>query len=118
MPKRFVQFSPVKIVLGVTAIIVVYFLATFATNFVRDRQLNSQEARLQADIDSMQERYERLQALEDYLKSDEYVEDVAREQLGLVKEGETAFVAIPTQPTPTPVPGESDLDLWWDVLIR
>ena len=103
---------------AVTALIVVYFLVTFAANAIRSNQLGEQEARLQAEIDDLQERYQRLQSLEEYLRSDEYVESVAREQLGLVHKGETAIVVLPAQPTPTPAPGEAPTDLWWDILVR
>jgi cell division protein FtsB len=112
------QFSAAKVVIGVTALIVVYFLFTFAGNAIKGHQLNEQEAQLNADIASMQDRYQRLQALEQYLKSDEYVEQVAREQLGLVKPGEIGIVAIPTQPSPTPAPDASNPDLWWEALVR
>lgn len=115
---RLPQLSAVQIVAGVTALIVVYFLVTFAGNFVRGEQLDREEQRVQAEIDSLREHYERLQALEQYLQSDEYIEAIAREQLGLVREGEVAIVAIPTQPSPTPAPGEPRPDLWWEVLIR
>jgi cell division protein DivIC len=114
--KRLPGFSPARLIFFATAIIVVYFLSTFAVNLVRDRQLGEQEARVEAEIEELQERSERLTALEEYLNSDEYIETIAREELGLVKEGEIGFVAISTQPSPTPLPGEPRL--WWEVLIR
>jgi hypothetical protein len=46
---------------------------------------------------------------------------VAREQLGLVREGETGIVVISTVPSPTPTPGagpDAGRQLWWDVLTR
>jgi cell division protein FtsL len=104
-------------VLTAAAVMVVYFLASGAFNLVRSQQLNSQESRLQTEIDDLQSRYERLQALEQYLNSDEYIEEVAREQLGLVKPGETAFIVVPTQPSPAPEAGAVS-DLWWETLIR
>jgi cell division protein FtsL len=100
-----------------TALIVVYFLATFAMNVIQSRQLDAEEARLMAEIDELSARYERLQKLEEYLNSDAYIESVAREQLGLVKEGEVSFVAISTVPTPTPAPGEEP-PVWWQALAR
>jgi cell division protein DivIC len=114
--RRFSHFSVGQVIFAVTAVIVVYFLATFTVNFIRNQQLNEQESRLHDQVAEYQERYDRLKALEEYLGSDEYIETVAREELGLVKEGEIGFVAISTQPEPTPVPGEPRL--WWEVLIR
>jgi hypothetical protein len=69
-------------------------------------------------MEDLERRYDRLTALKEYLNSDEYIEAIAREQLGLVRKGETGFVAISTVPSPTPAPGEEPPSLWWDVLIR
>lgn len=91
---------------------------TGAVNAIRAHQLRQQEDRLREDIQDLQSRYNRLQALEDYLNSDEYVESVAREELGLVKRGEEGIVAISSVPAPTPAPDEGEPSLWWDVLIR
>jgi cell division protein DivIC len=101
----------------VAALIAVYFVVGGALNAVRSHQLSEEETRLQADIDDLNARYARLQALKQYLNSDEYIESVARRELGLVRKGETGFVAISTVPSPTPAPGEEP-ELWWDVLIR
>jgi cell division protein DivIC len=108
----------VKVVFGITALIVVYFLFIFAGSRFRAEQVNSQRTQLQDEISSMQSRYDRLQTLEQYLRSDEYVEQVAREQLGLVKPGETGIVILPTQPSPTPAPGSEPADNWWDTITQ
>lgn len=117
MLKRLRGLSSSQVVLIAATLMVGYFLASGGFNLVRSHQLNQQESGARAEIDRLQERYERLNALEQYLNSDEYIEIVAREQLGLVRPGETAFVVIPTQPLPTPQVG-ADSDLWWEALIR
>ena len=105
--------------LAVTAVIVGYFLVTGATTALQSRQLSEREDRLQAETSDLQQRYQRLEALRQYLNSDEYIETVAREELGLVRPGETSIVVIPTVASPTPKPGEgADSDLWWEALIR
>ena len=105
--------------LALTAVIAGYFLVTGATSALQSRQLSEREDRLQAEISDVQERYERLEALRQYLDSNEYTEAVAREELGLVRQGETSIVVIPTVASPTPGPGEADDgDLWWEALIR
>lgn len=102
-----------------TAIIVGYFLVTGATAALRSSRLGERENRLRAEIAGLQERYERLEALREYLGSDEYIEAVAREQLGLVREGETGIVAISAAPSPTPgAESPADSELWWETLIR
>ena len=116
--KRLPRVSTTKVIILVAALIAVYFAVSGALNAVRSHQLGQEEARLQADIDDLDSRYERLTALKGYLNTDEYIESVAREQLGLVRKGETGFVAISVQPTPSPAPGEEPPTLWWDVLIR
>jgi len=115
---HFPKISTARIVLVVAAVFGTYFVAGGVLNAVRAHQLRQEEARLQADIGDLDGRYERLLALKDYLNSDEYIETVAREQLGLVRKGETGFVAISTLPSPTPEPGDVQHSLWWDVLIR
>jgi cell division protein FtsL len=111
------KLSAGRVIFACTAVVVVYFLAMFAVNVVQSRHVIDQEERLEADIAELQARYERLQSIQHYLASDQYIEAVAREQLGLVKPGETGFVAISTQPTPTPAPGEEP-GLWWEALTR
>ena len=102
-----------------TAVIVGYFLVTGATSALQSRQLSEREDRLQAEISDVQLRYQRLEALREYLDSNEYTEAVAREELGLVRQGETSIVVIPGAASPTPKPGEEDDgDLWWEALIR
>ena len=116
--KGFAHLSSARIIFGITALIVVYFLFNFAGSRFRAEQVNSQRSQLQEEIASMQSRYDRLQTLEQYLQSDEYVEKVAREQLGLVKPGETGIVVLPMRPSPTPAPGSEPADNWWDTITR
>jgi cell division protein DivIC len=117
--KRLPKISSARIVLVLTAVIAGYFLVTGATTALQSRQLSEREDRLQAEMSDLQQRYERLEALRQYLDSNEYIEAVAREELGLVRQGETSIVVIPTVASPTPGPGEGDDgDLWWEALIR
>lgn len=117
--KRFPKITGTRIVLGVTAIIIGYFLVTGATTALRASRLGEREDRLEAEIAGLQQRYQRLEDLHQYLESDEYIEAVAREDLGLVSEGEIPIVVISTAPSPAPDPDQPDEDeLWWQSLIR
>lgn len=119
MYKRFQRIPTTRLIMAAAAVIAVYFLVAGGINTIRARQLREQESRLEADIGDLQSRYDRLEALKRYLSSDEYIESVARRELGLVKQGEVGIVAISTVPTPTPEPGaDGDSSLWWDTLIR
>jgi cell division protein FtsB len=117
--KRLPKITGTRIVLGMTAIIIGYFLVTGATTALRASSLGEREDRLGADIAGLQERYHRLEAFRQYLESDEYIEAIAREQLGLVSDGETSYVVISSAPSPPPDPDQPDEDeLWWQSLIR
>lgn len=119
MFKRFPRISTARLILGVTAVIVGYFLVTGATAALRSSHLNDREDRLRAEIAEFQQRYDRLEALREYLKSDEYIEAVAREQLGLVREGETGIAVISAAPSPAPdAETAEESDLWWETLTR
>lgn len=113
--------SAARVVLAMTALVVVYFLVIASVNAIRGQQLQQQQSRLEADIQQFQQRFQRLEALREYLDSDEYIESVARQQLGLVRPDEVGFVVISTVPSSTPAPDQgpaTEPDLWWDVLIR
>jgi hypothetical protein len=63
-------------------------------------QETREQARLEAELASLQERNESLSAQVERLKTPEGVEEVARESLGMVKPGENLYVVIdlPTRP--------------------
>ena len=52
---------------------------------------NSKAAALEKSIDSEKERTKEIEAQKEYMKTDEYVEEAAREKLGLVKDNEIVF---------------------------
>ena len=119
MFKHLPKISAARVILAVTALVIVYFLVSGTFNAIRSQQLRQQQAHLEVDIQEFQQRYQRLQALREYLNSDEYIEAVARKQLGLVRQGETGLVIISTAPPPTPVPGqETEPELWWEILTH
>ena len=53
----------------------------------------AKEADLQAQIEEEQERSEEIDALKEYVGTDEYIESVAKEKLGLIHENEILFKA-------------------------
>lgn len=119
MLKSFPKLSSTRVVLATTAVLVVYFLVTGATTALQSRGLTEREGRVKTEIESLQQRYERLEGLRAYLDSDEYIESVAREQLGLVRQGETGIVVIPAAASPTPEADDAGGEgIWWETLIR
>lgn len=59
----------------------------------KNKAYKAQEAELMAQLDEEKERSEEIDALKEYVGTDEYIEDVAREKLGLVHENEILFRA-------------------------
>lgn len=52
---------------------------------------NARAASLEQDIESEKARTEEIDQLREYMLTDEYAEQVARERLGLIKENEIVF---------------------------
>lgn len=53
---------------------------------------NAEEiANVQSQIDAENQRTEDIKALQEYMKSDEYIEKEAKEKLGLIKDNEIIF---------------------------
>lgn len=61
----------------------------------KNRNYKAQEAELQEQINAEIAREEEIAELEAYVGSDEYVEDVAKEKLGLINPNEILFKAEP-----------------------
>lgn len=84
-------------------------------------QESREQQRLQAELDSLKERNEALSAQVDRLRTPEGVEEVARQTLGMVKQGEHAYVVLDpaseesASPPPTDEPAD-DTGLWDDAL--
>lgn len=90
---------------------------------------NTQEGRaaaLQGEITLLRQRQTELHGRIAYLRSDAYIESAAREQLGLIKPGETAVIVVveerqePAARTVAPAPSTRDLsypDRWRDALF-
>ena len=84
-----------KLGLFVIALVVVLFLGSMYRGSRRlESRLESYDARaeyLEDRLNSEKERTKEIDALKEYMKTDEYTEEVAREKLGLVKAGEIVF---------------------------
>ncbi|HXG42105.1 MAG TPA: septum formation initiator family protein [Dehalococcoidia bacterium] len=104
-----------RAVLALSAAAVVYILVTGGLGALRTHQLRQDEERLQAEVAQLQERQRWLEALRDYMQSDEFLEMMARQQLGLVRPGEKGIMVV--SPSPTPAPTPTDGRPWWERLL-
>lgn len=57
----------------------------------KNQEYTLRQQELQAQIEEQQIRAEELEQLKKYVQTDSYVEEIAEEQLGLVREGEIIF---------------------------
>ncbi|HHY81196.1 MAG TPA: septum formation initiator family protein [Clostridiales bacterium] len=88
--KRYVLKLRTKLLL--TSLLLLYFLFLF---FQQSLEMQSQQDKmqeLQQAISQVQLENESLSRQIELTKSDEYIEQAAREKLGWVKEGETIFI--------------------------
>lgn len=100
------------------ALVVGYLLFSAADDALRSHRLNREEQRFERELTQLERQQAELEAIRDYLQTDEYIEGVARRVLGLVRPGETLIVVsstAPTTPTPGPLPDEAT-PRWWEFL--
>lgn len=85
-------------VLGISGVIVM-LAVVLAVGSMSLREKNerykAQQAELETQLEEQKARSEEIEALEEYVGTDEYVEDVAKEKLGLVNPNEILFQAEP-----------------------
>lgn len=106
-----------RVVILAAVVVVGYFLFNAAQETILSEQLNDEERQLQQEIADLQREETELQAIRDYLRTDEYIEGVARHVLGLVRPGESlATVSSAVQPTPTPESLDGEAREWWELL--
>lgn len=110
-----------NIVLIVASIIVLLIILSLAQEVNRRWQVQNQIHELQSQVDSMQKHLVELQQLNEYFRTPDYQERIAREQLNYHAPGEKV-VLIPevassnnqtTTPTAPSAPQQSNPIKWW-----
>ncbi len=117
--RKLPRISLARAVLLLALVVVGYFIFSATSDALLSRRLNQDEERLQREVADLHDQQTQLAAIRDYLKTDEYVEGVARRVLGLVRPGERlVIVSSSVEPTPAPTPGlgEEDARPWWERL--
>jgi cell division protein FtsB len=114
------RLSPVRLIIILAAVAVGYFAFSAISDALLSQRLSQDEQQLHDQIDQLSQRQQELTAIRDYLKTDAYVEGVARQVLGLVRPGQTLFVVnSDAPPTPVPTPGaatNATPQTWWERL--
>ena len=81
--------SGVVVILGITLSV-----ASISLN-AKNQEYKAQERELEKQLEEEEARSEEIDELEEYVGTDEYVEDVAKDKLGLVYPNEILFEAEP-----------------------
>jgi cell division protein FtsB len=113
---RFIRiFSPGRILLVGTLVVVAYLSMSAGTNLLHSYHLASDESQLREQVAGLQQKQDELRQIRDYLQSDDYVEFMARRIFGLVKPGETLVEVDALPPAPPPEsPANAE---WWERLF-
>lgn len=109
-------FSPGRIILVATIVVAVYLTVSAGSNLLHSYELASDESRLRDEIAVLDMQRSQLEQIRDYLRTDEYVEFMARRVLGLVKPGETLVIVDAPQPSRASESDPSTLT-WWQRLF-
>lgn len=81
-------------VLGISAVILLLVAVVSVSSMslhAKNQAYIAQEAELEEKIQAEEERAEEIAELEEYVGTDEYVEQTAREKLGLIHDNEIIF---------------------------
>ncbi|HLF79852.1 MAG TPA: septum formation initiator family protein [Dehalococcoidia bacterium] len=102
--------------LAATLVIAAYLVFSASANLLHSYRLHTDEARLRDDIEELRQQQDQLLQIRDYLRTDEYVEFMARRVFGLVKPGEVLVTV--DAPLPPQSAAAADLDRkWWQRLF-
>jgi cell division protein FtsB len=114
--RLFLLFSPGRIILALVLVAAGYLLLHAGGNVVESFRLADDEAHLKQQVDELHGQEQQLQQIRDYLRTDEYIEFMARRVFGLVKPGEKLVVVE----APDAPPSERDSRPgrpWWEALF-
>lgn len=80
--------------LSITFVVAILFIAMMTQSISVEKQLSQYQQELEELGNKMTEETERTKEIDDmkeYMETDEYAEEVARDKLGLVKDNEIVF---------------------------
>ena len=100
VPRRSVRQSGAVVIAVIMMVISCWMLFGIVGQVITGAQLEQQRAQAQAEVAQIEAENTHLQGDVEYAESPAYAEQVAREQLGMAREGDT--VILPTFPDVTP----------------
>ena len=90
-----------KLLIALALLLAGYFALAAVADTTFSQRVDRDEQELQREVAELRADGARLEAIRDYLYTDEYIERAARRLLGLVRAGETVIIVLSTVP-PTP----------------
>jgi len=94
MPRQKKDFLLNPVVVTIVVVIALIAAFNFYQNITRMNQLENQIEKIEAEIAEAEAENQRLKEQLENSSSHEYIEEVAREKLGLVKPGEKMFIPV------------------------
>jgi cell division protein FtsB len=90
-----------------------YFVYSAVAGAVQTQRLSTERTQANAQVQALTDKKAYLEGVRQYVASDAYVEQVARRQLGYVRDGEVPFIVTsPAAKEATQVQGD-----WWQRLF-
>ncbi len=83
--------------IGISAVVTMLLAVLFVQGQTLQRRIRQNEQKqeqLLAETEKEQERTGQIEDMEEYMQSDEYIEKIAREKIGLVKDNEIIFKEV------------------------
>ena len=111
LPLPRVRFGPTHMVLAVAMLLVSLFAYAAVQSAARSHGLAEERYRLELELWELHRQRAELEGLAEYLRSDEYLEGVARQQLGLAREGEISVLVDAPDPGDA---GREPGERWWE----
>ena len=81
--KKKITGSRTAITMVIVSVVLV-LCASATSSYAKNEEYKEREIKLQAQLNEERERTKEIEAYKEYTKTDEYVEGIAREKLGLV----------------------------------
>jgi cell division protein FtsB len=124
--QRTVPFT--QIITIVVATMAISMIVDFGRKATANYRVRNEERRLEQEIAAEGAKHQALLAHRAYVQTDEYVEQVAREELKWVKPGEIVVVPVPLESKPLPTPEtppaptelvqrEAHWQAWWSLFF-
>jgi len=89
------RFSAGRLPVLITVVVIGYLLFSLSGQFLRLSRMESQVREMQRQVETLQAKNQSLQTELQNIQSNAYIEQVARQKLGLVKPGEHPVQSVP-----------------------